>query len=53
LAKLRKEKTVSDALAGELKSAVTEFKQTFDLGKPKEATKPQEASKEATSNKGK
>jgi hypothetical protein len=27
--KVRKEKAVSDALAGELKAAITEFKQTY------------------------
>ena len=29
LTKIRNEKAISDALAGELKSAVTEFKQTY------------------------
>ena len=48
LAKVRKEKAINDALAAELKSAVTEFKQTYDLGKPKdEAVKPKETAKEA------
>jgi hypothetical protein len=28
-AKIAKEKTISDALAGELKAAITEFKQTY------------------------
>jgi F-type H+-transporting ATPase subunit alpha len=43
LAKVRKEKAINDALAAELKSAVTEFKQTYDGGKPKpDAGKPDE-----------
>jgi len=43
LAKLRKEKAINDALAGELKSTVTAFKQTYDVGKSKEAVvKPKE-----------
>jgi F-type H+-transporting ATPase subunit alpha len=43
LARLRKEKAISDALAAELKSAVTEFKQTYDPGKPTDAAgKPKE-----------
>ncbi len=29
LAKIRKEKAISDAIAAELKAAVTEFKQTY------------------------
>jgi F-type H+-transporting ATPase subunit alpha len=29
LAKIRNEKAISDALAGELKTTVTEFKQTY------------------------
>ncbi|HEY0549289.1 MAG TPA: F0F1 ATP synthase subunit alpha [Verrucomicrobiae bacterium] len=44
LKKIRTEKAISDALAGELKTALTEFKQTFDVSKPKvEAAKPKEA----------
>jgi F-type H+-transporting ATPase subunit alpha len=34
LARIRKEKAVSDALAGELKAAVTEFKPTYAAAKP-------------------
>jgi F-type H+-transporting ATPase subunit alpha len=46
LKKVRAEKAISDALAGDLKSAVTEFKQTYDVGKPKaSAEQPKEASK--------
>jgi F-type H+-transporting ATPase subunit alpha len=33
LARVRKEKAFNDALAADLKSAVTDFKQTFDTGK--------------------
>jgi F-type H+-transporting ATPase subunit alpha len=41
LAKVRKEKAINDALAAELKTTITEFKQTYDLGKPKaEVGKP-------------
>jgi F-type H+-transporting ATPase subunit alpha len=36
LKKIRAEKAISDALAGELKTAMTEFKQTYNAGKPKE-----------------
>jgi F-type H+-transporting ATPase subunit alpha len=43
LKKLSAEKAISDALAGELKTVVTEFKQTFDIGKPKEPAKPEPA----------
>jgi F-type H+-transporting ATPase subunit alpha len=35
LGKIHKEKVISDALAGELKAALMEFKQTYDVGKPK------------------
>jgi F-type H+-transporting ATPase subunit alpha len=35
LKKIRAEKAISDALAAELKSAFTEFKQTFSVGKTK------------------
>ena len=35
LDKIRAEKAVSDALAGELKTAFTEFKQTYDAGRSK------------------
>jgi F-type H+-transporting ATPase subunit alpha len=34
LTKVRNEKAISDALAGELKTAVTEFKQTYHVDKP-------------------
>jgi F-type H+-transporting ATPase subunit alpha len=34
LTKIRNEKAISDALAGELKAAVTEFKQTYHVDKP-------------------
>jgi F-type H+-transporting ATPase subunit alpha len=50
LKKLSVEKAISDALAGELKTVVTEFKQTFDMSKPKEPAKPEPA-KEAPSKK--
>jgi F-type H+-transporting ATPase subunit alpha len=40
LKKIRTERAISDPLAAELKTALTEFKQTFDVGKPKEAQKP-------------
>jgi F-type H+-transporting ATPase subunit alpha len=54
LAKLGKEKAINDALAGELKTAVTEFKQTYDIGKPKnEAAKPKETSEPAKDASGK
>jgi F-type H+-transporting ATPase subunit alpha len=33
LKKIGKEKAISDALAAELKTAFTEFKQTYDIGK--------------------
>jgi F-type H+-transporting ATPase subunit alpha len=47
LKKIRAEKAISDALTGELKTAITEFKQTYDIGKPKEAEeKPKAASPE-------
>ena len=35
LVKIHKEKAISDGLAGELKAAITEFKQTYDAGRPK------------------
>ena len=35
LTKIRTEKAINDALAAELKAAVTEFKQTYDISKPK------------------
>ena len=35
LKKIRVERAISDALAGELKAALTEFKQTYDAGRPK------------------
>jgi F-type H+-transporting ATPase subunit alpha len=50
LKKLSVEKAISDALAGELKTVVTEFKQTFDMSKPKEPAKPEPA-KEAPAKK--
>jgi F-type H+-transporting ATPase subunit alpha len=37
LARVKKEKAINDALAGELKSALTDFKQTFAVSKPKPA----------------
>jgi F-type H+/Na+-transporting ATPase subunit alpha len=46
LKKLRVEKAISDALAGELKSVLAEFKQTYRIETPSapgEKTKPQEA----------
>ena len=49
LEKIREEKAISDALAGELKTAVTEFKQTYDVGKPKE---PVKRSRKATAEEG-
>jgi F-type H+/Na+-transporting ATPase subunit alpha len=52
--RIRTEKVLSDALAADLKSALTEFKQTYDVGKPKnEAAKPQDSVKEATVKKDK
>jgi F-type H+-transporting ATPase subunit alpha len=39
LKKIRAEKAISDPLAAELKTAMTEFKQTYTTGKPKEAAK--------------
>jgi len=39
LKKIRNEKAISDALAGELKTALTEFKPTFQVGAP-DAPKP-------------
>jgi F-type H+-transporting ATPase subunit alpha len=47
LKKVRVEKAISDALAGELKTALTEFKQTYDVGKPKEPVKKDAAKAEA------
>ena len=40
------EKAISDALAGELKAALTEFKQTYDVGKPKEPAGKEKAKEE-------
>ncbi|MFO1513890.1 MAG: F0F1 ATP synthase subunit alpha [Verrucomicrobiota bacterium] len=37
LTKIRNEKAISEALAGELKTAVTEFKQTYTVAKPQAA----------------
>ncbi|HEU0040354.1 MAG TPA: hypothetical protein VFR76_13885, partial [Verrucomicrobiae bacterium] len=54
LKKIGKEKAISDALAAELKTAFTEFKQTYDIGKPKdEAGKPKETSEPAKDTSGK
>jgi len=50
LDKVRREKAINEALAGELKAAVSEFKQTYDIGKPKEAPK---AAREETPNRTK
>ena len=50
LGKIAKEKAVSEALGGELKTAVARFKQTYDVGKPNDvAVKPREASNRTTS----
>jgi F-type H+-transporting ATPase subunit alpha len=43
LKKIRAEKAVSDTLAGELKAALTEFKQTSNLGKPQASAEPAKA----------
>jgi len=54
LKKIGKEKAISDALTAELKTAFTEFKQTYDIGKPKdEAGKPKETSEPAKDTSGK
>jgi F-type H+-transporting ATPase subunit alpha len=45
LKKIRTEKVISDAIAGELKTAVTEFKQTYDVGKSPEPAKAAAAPK--------
>jgi len=49
LTKIRTEKAISEALAGELKAAVTEFKQTYTVAKPAAA----ETTKAAPAAKGK
>jgi F-type H+-transporting ATPase subunit alpha len=49
LRKISVEKAISDALAGELKNAVTEFKQTYNVGK---SVEPVDKAKEAPVKKG-
>jgi hypothetical protein len=50
LAKIRAEKAISDGLAGELKAALTEFKQNYAVEKPQA---PAETPKAAPTQKAK
>jgi F-type H+-transporting ATPase subunit alpha len=49
LAKITKEKVLSDALIGELKQAAEDFKPTFTIQKPQPATAPSDKPQPATS----